>query len=230
MRYHALIPASGSGTRFGAESPKQYALLEGKPLLLHAIERLTAGLPIQMTYVVLADNDRWFDRAIGKHERVTALRCGGKTRAETVRNGLDALSEVDADDWIVVHDAVRPCVDTDSLLRLQRELADDAVGGLLAIPVVCALKRADERDRCVRTESREGLWQAQTPQMFRYRVLREAYARPGVEHCVDESQAVEALGSRPRLVAGNSNNLKVSYPEDLTLAAAILAAERGAKT
>ncbi len=205
-------------------------MLDGKPLLLHAIERLAASFPLQMTYVVLAENDRWFDRSIGRHERVTALRCGGKTRAETVRNGLDALSGVDADDWIVVHDAVRPCVDAVSLTRLQRELADDAVGGLLAIPVVCALKRADAENRCVRTEPREGLWQAQTPQMFRYRVLREAYARPGIERCVDESQAVEALGSRPRLVAGNTSNLKVSYPEDMTLAAAILAAERGAKT
>jgi 2-C-methyl-D-erythritol 4-phosphate cytidylyltransferase len=230
LRYYALIPASGTGTRFGAESPKQYALLEGKPLLLHAIERLAAGFPLQMTYVVLAESDRWFDRAIGRHERVTALRCGGKTRAETVRNGLDALSGVAAEDWIVVHDAVRPCVDADSLARLQRELADDAVGGLLAIPVACALKRADENNRSVRTEPREGLWRAQTPQMFRYRVLREAFARPGIEHCVDEAQAVEALGARPRLVAGNSNNLKVSYPEDLRLAAAILAAERGAKT
>jgi 2-C-methyl-D-erythritol 4-phosphate cytidylyltransferase len=101
---------------------------------------------------------------------------------------------------------------------------------LLAIPVVCALKRGDENNRSVRTEPREGLWCAQTPQMFRYSVLREAYARPGFEHCVDETQAVEALGARPRLVAGNSNNLKVSYPEDLRLAAAILAAERGAKT
>jgi 2-C-methyl-D-erythritol 4-phosphate cytidylyltransferase len=230
LRYHALIPASGTGARFGAESPKQYVLLEGKPLLLHAIERLAASIPLQMTYVVLAENDRWFERVMGRLERVTALRCGGKTRAETVRNGLDALAGVAADDWIVVHDAVRPCVDAVSLLRLQQELADDAVGGLLAIPVVCALKRADGNNCSVRTEPREGLWLAQTPQMFRYRVLREAFARPGVEHCVDESQAVEALGARPRLVAGNANNLKVSYPEDLRLAAAILAAERGAKT
>ena len=230
MHYHALIPASGTGTRFDAELPKQYALLEGKPLLLHAIERLAAGFPLQMTYVVLAENDHWFERAIGRRECVTPLRCGGKTRAETVRNGLAALSDVADDDWIVVHDAVRPCVDADSLARLQQELAHDAVGGLLAIPVVCALKRADENNRSVRTEPREGLWCAQTPQMFRYSVLREAYARPGFEHCVDETQAVEALGARPRLVAGSSNNLKVSYPEDLRLAAAILAAERGAKT
>ncbi len=230
MRYHALIPASGTGTRFGAESPKQYALLEGKPLLWHAIERLAAGFPLQMTYVVLAENDRWFDRAVGRQERVTALRCGGRTRAETVRNGLDALSDAAADDWIVVHDAVRPCVDRDSLARLQRELADDPVGGLLATPVVCALKRADESGRSVRTEPRDALWCAQTPQMFRYRVLREALARPGIERCVDEAQAVEAIGAKPRLVAGSPSNLKVSYPGDLRLAAAILAAERGATT
>jgi 2-C-methyl-D-erythritol 4-phosphate cytidylyltransferase len=226
MRYHALIPAAGGGARFGADSPKQYSLLEGKPVLLHGIERLAAGLPLHMTYVVLANDDRWFERAIGPQERVIALRCGGKTRAETVRNALDALSDVAGDDWIVVHDAVRPCIDAASLLRLRHELADDDVGGLLAIPVTSTLKRADSDRRVVRTESRDRLWQAQTPQMFRYRVLRVALARPGAEQAADEAQAVEALGVRPRLVAGSATNLKITYPEDLSLAAAVLSAER----
>ncbi len=161
---------------------------------------------------------------------MAALRCGGSTRAATVRNALAAIVDAASSDWIVVHDAARPCVDAASLSRLQRELVDDPVGGILAIPVVSALKRADDGGRIARTEPREGLWQAQTPQMFRYGVLREAFARPGAELAVDEAQAVEALGARPRLIAGNSNNLKISYSDDLLLAAAILAAERGAKT
>lgn len=228
MRYHALIPAAGGGTRFGAEPPKQYSLLEGKPVLLHAIERLAASLPLHMTYVVLASDDRWFDRVIGMQERVIALRCGGSTRAETVRNALDVLPDISSEDWIVVHDAVRPCIDAASLLRLKRELADDSTGGLLAIPVANSLKRADHDKRIVRTEPRDGLWRAQTPQMFRYNVLREAFSQPGIEHMTDEAQVVEAVGGRPRLIVGSPNNVKITYPDDLLLAAAILSTERGA--
>ena len=230
MRYHALIPAAGEGSRFASDRPKQYAPLDGKPVLLHSIERLAAGFPLHMTYVALAAGDRWYDREVGARPRVTALRCGGSTRAETVRNALAEVRDAAADDWIVVHDAARPCVDPASLARLQRELADDAVGGILAIPVVSALKRGDGDGRVARTEPREGLWQAQTPQMFRYGVLREAFTRSGALQAVDEAQAVEALGLRPRLVVGHPNNLKVSYPDDLLLASAILAALHGAKS
>jgi len=222
MRYHALIPAAGSGTRFGAESPKQYSLLEGKPVLLHAIERLATGLPLHMTYVVLAHDDQWFDQVVGSQERVVAWRCGGTTRAETVRNALDLLADVSSDDWIVVHDAVRPCIDAASLTRLKDELADDDVGGLLALPVASSLKRAGHDDRVLRTEPRDGLWEAQTPQMFRHSVLRDAFAQPGIERMTDEAQVVEAAGGRPRLILGNPNNMKITYLDDLKLAAAIL--------
>ena len=211
MQYHALIPAAGGGARFGANLPKQYLLLDGKPVLLHAMERLAASLPLHMTYVVLAGDDPWFDRAIGMRDRVTLLRCGGATRAETVRNAL--------------HDAVRPCVDAASMLRLQRELADDDTGGLLAIPMTSSLKRVGDDMRIVGTEPRGGLWQAQTPQMFRYGVLRSAFARPGIEQMTDEAQVVEAFGRRPKLVVGNPSNLKITFPDDLKLATAILATE-----
>jgi 2-C-methyl-D-erythritol 4-phosphate cytidylyltransferase len=227
FRYHALIVAAGTGSRFASDTPKQYALLDGKPVLQLAIDRLAAGMPLHRTYVAIARDDRWFDRAIRVEKAVTPLRCGGATRAATVRNALDAFADVASDDWVVVHDAARPCVDRASLGRLQRELADDAVGGLLAIPVVSALKRADDSGRVAGTQAREGLWQAQTPQMFRHGILRDALAQPGSDDAVDCAQAIEALGMRARLVAGSANNLKISYPEDLMLAAAILAAERG---
>lgn len=229
MRYHALIPAAGGGARFGADPPKQYSLLDGRPVLLHAMERLAASLPLYMTYVVLANDDHWFDRAIGARERVTALRCGGATRAETVRNALNVLTDIASDDWIVVHDAVRPCVDAASIMRLQRELADDHTGGLLAIPIACSLKRVDDDNRIVGTEPRAGLWRAQTPQMFRYKVLREAFAQAGIEQMTDDAQVVEALGRQPRLVVGNPNNLKITYPDDLLLAAAILSTETSSR-
>jgi len=230
MRYHALIPAAGGGARFGADSPKQYSLLAGKPVLLHAMERLAASIPLHMTYVVLAADDHWFDRAIGSRERVAVLRCGGETREQTVRNALRELSGIADDDWIVVHDAVRPCVDAASLLRLQTELAGDDTGGLLAIPMACSLKRVDGDMRIVATEPRDGLWRAQTPQMFRYGVLRSAFARQGIEQMTDEAQVVEAFGRQPKLVVGNSNNLKITYPDDLTLAAAILATEAAGRS
>jgi 2-C-methyl-D-erythritol 4-phosphate cytidylyltransferase len=229
-RYHALIAAAGTGARFASEIPKQYALLEGKPVLQHAIDRLAAGLPLHWTYVALAADDRWYDRTVGARSRVTAVRCGGATRAQTVRNAAEALADAANDDWVVVHDAARPCIDRASLARLQRELADDDIGGILAVPVVSALKRADDCGRSAGTEPRERLWHAQTPQMFRYGVLRDALARPGADFAVDCAEAVEALGHRPRLITGSANNLKISYPEDLMLAAAILAAERGAKS
>ena len=201
MRCHALIPAAGVGRRFGGEAPKQYAMLDGRPVIAHAIERLQAAFPLQMTWSCCRPHDHWFDRAARMPHRVTALRCGGATRAETVRNALSRIPGAAPDDWIVVHDAVRPCVDAASLLRLRTELADDPVGGLLAVPVASTLKVADADGRSAGTTSREGLWQAQTPQMFRYEVLRRAFAQPGIDHVTDEAQAVEALGHRPRIVA-----------------------------
>jgi 2-C-methyl-D-erythritol 4-phosphate cytidylyltransferase len=226
VRFHALIPAAGVGRRFGAEAPKQYAMLDGKPLLVHAIERLQAAFPLQMTFVALSSHDHWFDRAPRMPHRVTALRCGGDTRAATVHHALDLLPGVAPDDWIVVHDAVRPCTDAASLLRLRTELAEDAVGGLLAVPVASTLKAADPAQRSAQTIPREGLWQAQTPQMFRYDVLRRAFAGSDVDHVTDEAQAVELLGLRPRIVYGSRSNLKVTFAEDLSLVAAILAVER----
>ncbi|MEO8754062.1 MAG: 2-C-methyl-D-erythritol 4-phosphate cytidylyltransferase [Casimicrobiaceae bacterium] len=230
MRYHALIPAAGAGARFGAELPKQYATLSGKPVLLRAMERLAAHLPLHRTYIALAAGDTWFERLIGPREGVTVLRCGGATRAATVRNALQEMRDAADDDWIVVHDAVRPCVDAASLARLQQELAGDETGGVLAMPVTASLKRAGGDMRVLATEPRENLWQAQTPQMFRYGVLCAAFARPGIEQMTDEAQVVEAFGRRPKLIVGNPGNLKVTYPDDLRLATAILAAEESLAT
>jgi 2-C-methyl-D-erythritol 4-phosphate cytidylyltransferase len=167
------------------------------------------------------------------HEAVTVLRCGGRTRSETVRNTLQALAGTcDDDDWVLVHDAARPCVPQDALARLVAQVGDDAVGGLLAIPVADTLKRAEgagDAPRVLRTENRAGLWQAQTPQMFRYGVLVRALAQSAASECTDEAQAVELLGLSPRLVRGSLSNLKVTFPDDLDLAAAILASQATAK-
>jgi 2-C-methyl-D-erythritol 4-phosphate cytidylyltransferase len=228
-RYHALIPAAGGGTRFGAARPKQYLMLAGKPVLVHSIERLALATPIHRTYVLLATDDDYYERVVGTLAGVAALRCGGSTRAATVRNGLEALRGIAEDgDWVLVHDAVRPCIDAASLYRLRAEIADDPVGGLLAVPMASTLKRADASRRVGSTEPRDGLWHAQTPQMFRYRVLRDALAQAGADEATDESQAVEALGLRPRLVMGSRINFKITYPDDLALAESLLSAERPA--
>jgi 2-C-methyl-D-erythritol 4-phosphate cytidylyltransferase len=225
----ALVPAAGGGSRFGGAIPKQYAVLAGQPLLARTLERLRDAADAWRIVVVIAPDDRHYDSVIGVRAGVAVLRCGGRTRSDTVRNALQALAGTcGPDDWILVHDAARPCVPRDAMARLVADLEHDAVGGLLAIPVADTLKRGDDAadsPRVLRTEDRAGLWQAQTPQMFRYGVLTRALANPAAQQCTDEAQAVEALGLAPRLVRGSQSNLKVTFPDDLQLAAAILASE-----
>jgi 2-C-methyl-D-erythritol 4-phosphate cytidylyltransferase len=232
-RRFALVPAAGGGSRFGAPVPKQYALLAGRPLLAWTLAHLRAVPDLRGIVVALALDDDRYGREIGVGEAVTVLRCGGRTRSDTVRNALQALAGTCRDDdWILVHDAARPCVPHDALVRLVAQVGDDAVGGLLAIPVSDTLKRAGDAGdapRVLRTEGRAGLWQAQTPQMFRYGVLVRALTRRAAADCTDEAQAVEGLGLSPRLVRGSLSNLKVTYPDDLDLAAAILASQATAR-
>jgi 2-C-methyl-D-erythritol 4-phosphate cytidylyltransferase len=224
-RHFALVPAAGTGTRFAAATPKQYLPLAGHSLLWHAVAALLAHPAIGRVAVVLHPDDRLFDQQpwgqMGR--RVTALRCGGATRAETVRNGLAALrDDLNDDDWVLVHDAARPCLTMDLLRRLIDTLEGDGVGGLLAVPVADTLKRSDAEQRVVRTEPREGLWRAQTPQMFRYALLARALDSADLTAVTDEASAIEALGLSPRLVLGSERNVKVTYPEDLALAELLL--------
>lgn len=230
-RLLALVTAAGGGSRFGADAPKQYADLAGRPLLARTLDRLVAALPPVTIVVALAADDAFYEAVIGPRPGVEALRCGGATRAETVANALVALgSRCSDDDWILVHDAARPCVPVEAVLRLTAELAADAVGGLLAISVADTLKRGDGAGpvRVLSTMDRAGLWQAQTPQLFRFGILRDAFALPGALAATDEAQAVEALAitgacAAPRLITGSAQNVKVTYPADLALAAAVLA-------
>jgi 2-C-methyl-D-erythritol 4-phosphate cytidylyltransferase len=221
--HYAIVPAAGSGTRFGSEVPKQYLELAGRPLIHHALATLCACERIERVWVILSPGDEWwgsFDwSSLGA--KLHAVFCGGATRGESVANGLAVAASVLADDdWVMVHDAARPCLSQDMLATLCDELADDAVGGILAVPVADTLKRADAQQRVAATEPRDGLWQAQTPQMFRYGVLRKALAvNSGVS---DEAGAIEAAGLKPRLVGADASNLKVTFPADLRLAELIL--------
>ena len=154
--------------------------------------------------------------------RLQVLRCGGETRAQSVLKGLEALSADMADEtWVLVHDAARPCLPCGALARLIDAVQLDAVGGLLAVPVADTLKRADVDGRVATTEPRAGLWQAQTPQMFRYGLLKRALHAAGAD-ITDEASAIEKLGLSPLLVEADSRNLKITRPRDLQLASLIL--------
>jgi 2-C-methyl-D-erythritol 4-phosphate cytidylyltransferase len=219
--FYALVPAAGSGARMGHEFPKQYLPLAGQPMIAHALNTLCACPEISMVFVVLAPDDKLFltydwSRFGGK---LQPLFCGGERRSDTVRNGLIA-SELEPDDWVLVHDAARPCLTQAHLAKLIAELRDDAVGGILAVPVADTLKRADDLGRIAHTEERAGLWLAQTPQMFRAGLL--AQALQSAPHVTDESSAIEALGLHPKLVPGEPANFKVTYPQDLLLAELLL--------
>jgi 2-C-methyl-D-erythritol 4-phosphate cytidylyltransferase len=225
--FFALIPAAGYGSRMGDELPKQYLLLAGRPMISHTLRTLCDSPRISAVFVVLALGDREW----GQHDwsefspKLVVLECGGATRAESVLNGLGAarlMSFIADNDWVLVHDAARPCLGNAQLDKLMDELADDEVGGLLAVPVADTLKRSDPDGRVERTEPREKLWQAQTPQMFRFKLLLEALSMSGGEAMTDDAGAIEALGLHPKLVLSDARNLKVTYPQDLALAELIL--------
>jgi 2-C-methyl-D-erythritol 4-phosphate cytidylyltransferase len=222
-RHYAVVPAAGTGARFGAAIPKQYLPVAGRPLIFHALAALCRHPRIERVWVVLAPGDSWWGeydwQALGA--KLETVYCGGETRAESVLNGLRAAETAVADnDWVMVHDAARPCLTPRLIDDLIDLLADDPVGGILAVPVADTIKRADPEGRVASTERREHLWQAQTPQMFRAGVLRRALESANA--VTDEAGAIEALGLRPKLVPSDTHNFKVTYPADLRMAEQIL--------
>lgn len=219
----AIVPAAGLGTRLGDAQPKQYLELNGRPMIHHALAALCRVGRISRIHPVLSPADQIWARLdwTGLDSRVTPLHCGGAQRGETVGNALASLrDELGDDDWVLVHDAARPCLSSALVEQFIDELEGDPVGGLLALPMADTLKAQDACQRVERTVPREGLWRAQTPQMFRYGLLARAMAR--LPSATDEAQAIEALGHAPRLVVGDSANLKVTYASDLKLARILL--------
>ena len=225
MTHWIVVPAAGGGRRFGGGVPKQYLELGGRPVVVHALERLLRSEPAALVVVLAPDDDRGPYLSRLDPRILTAV--GGAERVDSVRAGLAVLAGRAApEDPVLVHDAVRPCV---TLADIQALLAaaDHPGGAVLAVPVADTLKRVDDAGRVTATESRAGLWAAQTPQLFRFAMLREALAQ-AVETdspVTDEAAAVEAAGYRPRVVPGRRDNIKITWPCDLALAAAILAAQ-----
>ncbi|NUZ07716.1 2-C-methyl-D-erythritol 4-phosphate cytidylyltransferase [Piscinibacter koreensis] len=223
-RLHALVPCAGSGSRAGAPIPKQYVTIAGRPLVAHTLTALEGVERLASILVVVAPDDTRADAALADIDvpRVAIAHCGGAQRAESVANGLSVLRERGAapDDWVLVHDAARCLVRPAWVDALIDACIDDPVGGLLALPVADTLK-AEQGGRVRVTVDRRGMWQAQTPQMFRLGLLAEALARAG-SAVTDEASAIEALGHAPGLVPGRIENFKVTQAADFALAERLL--------
>ena len=225
-QFHALIPCAGTGSRAGTALPKQYQLLAGQTMVMHTVQALAQVPQLAGGWVVLSPDDEhvWAEPGWpGTFRRVT---CGGTSRAESVFNGLKAMlaAGVDPQDWVLVHDAARCLVPAERVSALIETCRDDAVGGLLALPLPDTLK-SEEGGRVLATVPREHKWLAQTPQMFRLQALHDALAAvadQGFAGITDEASAMERLGLKPRLVEGTAQNFKVTYPADFALAEAIL--------
>lgn len=227
-RFFALVPCAGVGSRAGTSGPKQYEPIAGRAMVAHTLQALAQVARLQATLVVLAPDDGGaFERHVPGFagERGWLSHAGGATRAETVAAGLAVLAERGAleSDWVLVHDAARCLIRATWVDALIDTCHLDAVGGLLALPLADTLKQARE-GRAVATLDRGDKWAAQTPQMFRVGELRDAL-RAGLARGVaitDEASAIEAAGRRPRLVRGDFDNLKVTWPEDFALAERLL--------
>lgn len=232
--FWAIVPAAGVGRRMGGTTPKQYLELNGRKVIDHTIERILLHPSIDGLYLVLGEQDGWWEETefAGHPDLVRAG--GGSERCHSVFNALEVLGRrAHRDDWVLVHDAARPCVRRSDIDRLIVAASSHEVGGLLGMPVRDTMKRTDATDRVIETVERNHLWHAYTPQMFRYGVLREALkgALDAGVAVTDEASAIEWAGLRSVMVEGHADNLKITRPEDLSLAAYYLAqqaAESGA--
>lgn len=230
-RYWVVIPAAGSGSRMQAEVPKQYLSLGGSTIIEHTLMRLAQHPAIAgIVLAIAADDSRWGDetRAALSSRLGVGIETviGGDERHVSVLNALEGLlsGQADAHDWVLVHDAARPCISLDDISLLIDTVADDPVGGLLGIPVADTMKRVNDKGLVEETVCRDGLWRALTPQMFRLGLLRQALqdAASQGRHVTDDASAIELAGYRPRMVCGNEQNIKVTRPQDLELAAEYL--------
>jgi 2-C-methyl-D-erythritol 4-phosphate cytidylyltransferase len=227
-RLHLLVPAAGTGTRAGTELPNQYQALAGSPMVLHTLRALARVKQAHSLGVVVSPGDTRMAEVIQREVALNQVHIwpvGGATRAASVAAGLKALlgQGADLEDWVLVHDAARCLIQPEWVSTLIERCQHDAVGGLLAIPLPDTLKQAAPDSRSQATLSRDDKWLAQTPQMFRLGMLSQALMQAGTG-VTDEASAIEAMGLKPLLVQGSALNFKVTYPEDLRLAAWVLAA------
>ena len=220
--FWAVIPAAGIGQRFGANGPKQYVSVCGQPIIQYTINSFLQHPQIEGVVVVLHSDDSHWSTIYPVKPQGLWMTVGGEQRVDSVLQGLIALEgKAHEHDWVLVHDAARPCLRQDAIQRLINECQYDAVGGLLGRPVTDTLKRVNQEQGVENTLSREGVWQAQTPQMFRYGLLRttlDHLTDQDKSRITDEASAIELQGYVPRMVLGDVSNIKVTHAEDLALA------------
>lgn len=218
----AVVPAAGIGSRMQSDVPKQYLMLEDKPVLQHTLERLASHPQISGIVVALADQDPWWSELDFNPDCELLLAKGGKERADSVLNALHALAiHTDDDPWLLVHDAARPCLRHQDINRMLETLISHQVGGILGVPVTDTVKRADADNQILETVDRSGLWRAATPQMFRLGLLKKALesaSKQGLS-VTDEASAMELAGWQPMMVEGHQDNIKITVPQELALAA-----------
>ncbi|MEI6706250.1 MAG: 2-C-methyl-D-erythritol 4-phosphate cytidylyltransferase [Methylococcales bacterium] len=215
----AVVPAAGVGKRMNADRPKQYLELAGKTVIEHTLSRLLQAEVFAAVAVAISEEDPyWSELSIANHEKIITA-AGGKERADSVLSGLHAIrTQATDDDWVLVHDAARPCITHADIHNLIESLINDEVGGILALPCADTLKNVQGKN-ILGTVDRSVIWRALTPQMFRYGTLKTA-----LEHAVgnpvitDEASALELQGLQPKIVEGRPDNIKITRPEDLALA------------
>ncbi len=230
--FWCIVPAAGVGRRMGSKVPKQYLDLNGRSVIDHTIERLLLHPMVDGLYVALSEEDGWWDDSeFAGHPDLVRVT-GGTERCFSVLNALAALEpRAAADDWVLVHDAARPCVRRHDIDHLVSMVRDQEIGGLLGMPVRDTMKRTDSADRILNTVERTHLWHAFTPQMFRFGTLFDAM-RGALEAGVlvtDEASAIEWAGHQPIMVECSADNIKITRPEDLALAAYYLERQRDGK-
>lgn len=224
-----IIPAAGVGRRMGSDTPKQYLLLNDQTVIEHTLSVFDLHSSVSEIVVAVAKEDEYWAELNIKLSKPLHKVAGGKERCDSVLNALTFLqNKVHADDWVLVHDAARPCLRTEDLTFLLEECQSHAVGGILAVPVRDTMKRS-VGNIIKETVDREDLWHALTPQMFRFKLLKDALESALKKNNVvtDEASAMELAGYQPLLVEGHADNLKITRPEDLALASFFLAQQKG---
>ncbi|MBL4819793.1 MAG: 2-C-methyl-D-erythritol 4-phosphate cytidylyltransferase [Gammaproteobacteria bacterium] len=228
MTVWAIVPAAGIGRRMQTKIPKQYLNVNGKPVIETSLARISALNYVRQIVVMLSPQDKvWPTLGLESNEKIVC-QTGGDNRYQSVLNGLVYLEPSAADDdWVLVHDAARPCVRIRDINNLFKQLSDHPVGGLLGAPVDNTMKLVDENEDILHSIDRVNVWNAFTPQVFRFGLLFEALTAIGRSEktVTDEASAIEALGHKPRMVLGNRDNIKITQPEDLNLAEQILSSQ-----
>ena len=213
---HLIIPAAGESSRMGSTTPKQFSNFHGKTILEY-VESIFSKLAAIKTITIALNKKQKYIESLNCQfsNKTTLIDCGGSNRSETVLNALSIIGEdIQKKDWIMVHDAARVGITESLVNNFIREIVDDKVGGILAIPALDTVKRVDKKQQIIRTEKRDEIWLAQTPQMFRFDLLNKALTS-FKGNPTDESEAIEAFGLSPKIVKGNLVNFKITYPDDL---------------